>query len=49
MTGSLFFDMDFCVFSPYSEFRIKKIRRHPRKGAATAKKNQVVGVVKGFT
>ncbi len=49
MTGSFFFDMDFCVCSPYSEFRIKKIRRHPRKGAATAKKNQVVGVVKGFT
>lgn len=51
MTGSFFFDMDFCACSPipHSEFRIKKIRRHPRKGAATAKKNQVVGVVKGFT
>ncbi len=49
MTGSFFFDMDFCVCSPYSEFRIKKIRRHPRKKGQRRRKNQVVGVVKGFT
>lgn len=29
MTGSFFFDMDFCVCSPYSASRIKKNRRHP--------------------
>ena len=49
MTGSFFFDMDFCVCSPYSEFRIKKIRRPPRKKGQRRRKNQVVGVVKGFT
>lgn len=38
MTGSFFFDMDFCVCSPYSEFRIKKAAAPPQKGAATAKK-----------
>jgi hypothetical protein len=38
MTGSFFFDLDFCVCSPYSASRIKKNRRHPRKGATTAKK-----------
>lgn len=49
MTGSFFFDMDFCVCSPYSEFRIKKIRRHPPQRGSDGEKNQVVGVVKGFT
>lgn len=51
MTGSFFFDMDFCACSPIpnSEFRIKKVRRHPRKKGQRRRKNQVVGVVKGFT
>lgn len=48
MTGSFFFDMDFCVCSPYSEFRIKKAAA-PRKKGQRRRKNQVVGVVKGFT
>lgn len=51
MTGSFFFDMDFCACSPipHSEFRIKKVRRPPRKKGQRRRKNQVVGVVKGFT
>lgn len=40
MTGSFFFDMDFCAYSPipHSEFRIKKVRRHPRKGGSNGAK-----------
>lgn len=38
MTGSFFFDMDFCVCSPYSEFRIKKIRRPPAKRGSDGEK-----------
>lgn len=51
MTGSFFFDMDFCACSPipHSEFRIKKVRRPPAKRGSDGEKNQVVGVVKGFT
>lgn len=49
MTGSFFFDMDFCVCSPYSEFRIKKAAAPPAKRGSDGEKNQVVGVVKGFT
>lgn len=56
MTGSFFFGMDFCACSPipHSAFRIpnselKKVRRHPRKKGQRRCKNQVVGVVKGFT
>lgn len=54
MTGSFFFDMDFCACPPYSAFQIphsalKKVRRHPRKKGQRRRKNQVVGVVKGFT
>ncbi len=50
MTGSFFFDMDFCACSPipHSEFRIKKAAA-PRKKGQRRRKNQVVGVVKGFT
>lgn len=50
MTGSFFFDMDFCACSPipHSEFRIKKAAA-PRKKEQRRRKNQVVGVVKGFT
>lgn len=56
MTGSFFFDMDFCACSPipHSEFRIpnsalKKVRRRPPQRGSDGEKNQVVGVVKGFT
>lgn len=48
MTGSFFFDMDFCVCSPYCLFRIKKAAA-PAKRGSDGEKNQVVGVVKGFT
>lgn len=50
MTGSFFFDMDFCACSPipHSEFRIKKAAA-PAKRGSDGEKNQVVGVVKGFT
>ena len=52
MTGSFFFDMDFCACSPIpnSEFRIKKSPPPPpQKRGSDGEKNQVVGVVKGFT
>lgn len=49
MTGSFFFDMDFCVYSPIPHSALKKVRRHPRKKGQRRRKNQVVGVVKGFT
>lgn len=51
MTGSFFFDMDFCARSPipHSEFRIKKSPPPPAKRGSDGEKNQVVGVVKGFT
>ena len=39
MTGSFFFDMDFCVCSPYSASRIKKNRRPPAKGQRRRKKS----------
>lgn len=49
MTGSFFFDMDFCAYSPIPHSALKKVRRHPRKKGQRRRKNQVVGVVKGFT
>lgn len=53
MTGSFFLIWIFArapLFRiPHSEFRIKKVRRHPRKKGQRRRKNQVVGVVKGFT
>lgn len=49
MTGSFFFDMDFCAYSPIPNSALKKVRRHPRKKGQRRRKNQVVGVVKGFT
>lgn len=49
MTGSFFFDMDFCACSPYSASRIKKKPPPPPQRGNDGEKNQVVGVVKGFT
>lgn len=49
VTGSFFFDMDFCASSPIPHSALKKVRRHPRKKGQRRRKNQVVGVVKGFT
>ena len=51
MTGSFFL---IWIFAPAPLFRIpnselKKVRRHPRKKGQRRRKNQVVGVVKGFT
>ena len=48
MTGSFFFDMDFCVCSPIPHSALKKTAATPAKGQRR-RKNQVVGVVKGFT
>jgi hypothetical protein len=48
MTGSFFFDMDFCVCSPIAYSALKK-PPPPAKGGSDGEKNQVVGVVKGFT
>ena len=48
MTGSFFFDMDFCVCSPIAYSALKK-PPPPRKKGQRRRKNQVVGVVKGFT
>ena len=48
MTGSFFFDMDFCACSPIAYSALKK-PPPPRKKGQRRRKNQVVGVVKGFT
>lgn len=48
MTGSFFFDMDFCFYSPIAYSALKK-PPPPRKKGQRRRKNQVVGVVKGFT
>lgn len=48
MTGSFFFDMDFCVCFPIAYSALKK-PPPPRKKGQRRRKNQVVGVVKGFT
>jgi hypothetical protein len=39
MTGSFFFDMDFCLYSPIAYSALKKPPPPPQKGAATAKKS----------
>lgn len=49
MTGSFFFDMDFCVCSPIAYSALKKTAAAPAKRGSDGEKNQVVGVVKGFT
>lgn len=49
MTGSFFFDMDFCVCSPIAYSALKKPPPPPAKRNSDGEKNQVVGVVKGFT
>lgn len=48
MTGSFFFDMDFCLYSPIAYSALKK-PPPPAKRGSDGEKNQVVGVVKGFT
>lgn len=48
MTGSIFFDMDFCACSPIAYSALKKPPL-PAKRGSDGEKNQVVGVVKGFT
>lgn len=49
MTGFFFFDMDFCVCSPIAYSALKKPPPPPAKRGSDGEKNQVVGVVKGFT
>lgn len=49
MIGSFFFDMDFCVCSPIAYSALKKPPPPPAKRGSDGEKNQVVGVVKGFT
>ncbi len=49
MTGSFFFDMDFCLYSPIAYSALKKPPPPPAKRGSDGEKNQVVGVVKGFT
>lgn len=48
MNGSFFFDMDFCFYSPIAYSALKK-PPPPAKRGSDGEKNQVVGVVKGFT
>lgn len=48
MTGSFFFDMDFCACSPIAYSALKKPPPLAKRGS-DGEKNQVVGVVKGFT
>lgn len=49
MTGSFFFDMDFCACFPIAYSALKKPPPPPAKRGSDGEKNQVVGVVKGFT
>lgn len=49
MTGSFFFDMDFCACPPIAYSALKKPPPPRKKGGSDGEKNQVVGVVKGFT